>query len=342
MTAYDYDAIVSHSKDTGQMGIPVYNSVNKAINFAAEANKKNFRIFIEEGVYHERLSINVPGISLIGEKGKETVIVFNLAAGSVKGNNDLSGTWFCATVIVSAAGFSAQNIRFENSFDYPANALKPDGGPEKIFDTQAVALMTCGDNDRASFYDCSFVGYQDTLFIDSGRHYFENCRISGHIDFIFGAGQAVFNKCDIISRPRPGEFPSGYLTAPSTDISKPYGFLFDDCRLLKEKGVDAGSVCLGRPWHPRGKLSCSGSAVFFKCFMDDHIGAKGYDRISSITKEGRKLWFEIKPDSRFFEFESYGPGAIINSGRPQLPLESLHWHTSENIFNGWVPLKFQD
>ena len=46
--------------------------------------------------------------------------------------------------------------------------------------------------DKAAFYDCNFVGYQDTLCDMSGRHYFKDCRIEGAVDFIFGIGQSIY------------------------------------------------------------------------------------------------------------------------------------------------------
>ena len=55
---------------------------------------------------------------------------------------------------------------------------------------QAVAAMIFGD--RASFYGCRFYGVQDTLWDVEGRHYFKHCFIQGAVDFIFGAGQSIY------------------------------------------------------------------------------------------------------------------------------------------------------
>jgi len=62
---------------------------------------------------------------------------------------------------------------------------------------QAVAALIGGD--KASFYNCSFIGNQDTLCDYIGRHYFHNCFIEGAVDFIFGFGQSIYEVCPIVT-----------------------------------------------------------------------------------------------------------------------------------------------
>ena len=47
--------------------------------------------------------------------------------------------------------------------------------------------------DRAAFYGCRFVSFQDTLLDDTGRHYYRGCYIEGGTDFIFGNARALFD-----------------------------------------------------------------------------------------------------------------------------------------------------
>ena len=90
-------------------------------------------------------------------------------------------------------------------------------------------------------------------------------------------GQAVFVGCDIVSRDRGSATNNGYITAPSTDSSHAFGFLFLRSRLLKERPtLAAASVTLGRPWHSFADPRAIGSSVVIDCFMDNHIGAKGW------------------------------------------------------------------
>jgi len=44
---------------------------------------------------------------------------------------------------------------------------------------QGVALRITGD--KGAFFNCNFYGSQDTLYDQTGRHYFKNCYIEGTI-----------------------------------------------------------------------------------------------------------------------------------------------------------------
>jgi pectinesterase len=56
----------------------------------------------------------------------------------------------------------------------------------------APALSARIYGDKSAFYDCAFLGVQDTLSDVQGRHHFFSCYIEGAVDFIFGAGQSFY------------------------------------------------------------------------------------------------------------------------------------------------------
>lgn len=53
-----------------------------------------------------------------------------------------------------------------------------------------MGLRVSGD--RAAFYACRIISYQDTLLDDAGRHYYRNCYIEGGTDFICGSAASLF------------------------------------------------------------------------------------------------------------------------------------------------------
>ncbi len=50
------------------------------------------------------------------------------------------------------------------------------------------------------FYRCKFSGYLDTIYCNSGKQFYRKCIIEGTIDFIFGHGNVVFQKCLILMK----------------------------------------------------------------------------------------------------------------------------------------------
>lgn len=333
------DPSVAGSQPSGPgSSVPVFASIAAALSSATEEEAGPYRVLIRKGVYREKLRVTRPDVHLLGETRDGTVITWDDTGSTPGPGGEGLGTWGSATLTVLAPGFQAENLTVANGFDYPANAALAADDPRRVERMQAVALMTTGDSDRAVFDRVTVVGYQDTLFVDAGRSYFRDCKVLGHVDFIFGAGQAVFENCDIVSRNRANKNPTGYVTAPSTHVAQPYGLLFINSRLLKEDPhLPAGSVRLGRPWHPGAVRTAEGSAVFINCFMDDHIGREGYAPISAVDSNGVRVWFEVDERSRFFEFGSHGPGGAPSEYRPQLTPGRAEWFSSDQALNGWNP-----
>jgi pectinesterase len=229
------------------------------------------RVIIElrPGVYHERVRVPAdrPRITLRGSDAATTRISFSVGA------KDVGGTFFSAAVDINAPEFEAENITFENTYGVG---------------TQAVAVSV--HSDRAVFRHCRFLGMQDTLYAASGRQYYEDCYIAGHVDFIFGNAQAVFERCEIRSKG------PGYLAAVSRTMpGGPEGFVFDHCRLTADEGVSG--VYLGRPWRLYARV------VFLNCWMGSHIRPEGWNNWNKP---------EAEKDAYFAEYGSEGPGGAAN------------------------------
>jgi pectinesterase len=342
------DALVDLAVDTATggdtNGLPVYLRIQDALDAAPPDATQPYRIGIRRGTYVEKLVIDKPWITLIGEARDATVLRFGAASGHMAPSGPRWTTWGCATVIVRATDFSAQTLTIENSFDYPANHTKAASDPSRLTDPQAVALMTDTGADRTWLRHVRLIGYQDTLFVNAGRSYFEHVDISGHVDFIFGAGVAVFHDCDIVCRAHLDAMPMGWITAPSTNVRQPYGLLFNACRLLREPSVPDGAFALGRPWHPTTQFGdgryadpdAIGCTVFAHCWMDAHISAHGWAPMHGTARDGRRVYFQPQ-DARFFEYRSAGPGAHACAERRQLSAHALATYAVECVLGDWRP-----
>lgn len=323
-----------------------FTSIQAAIDAAPEGQP--WTILIGPGVFEERVIINKPGIRLVGSGKRNTTIAYARYAGEpvAPGSEETWGTFRTAVVEVLAPDVSLFDLTIENTYDYPADDKLPKGHPDKIRGTQAVALKIAEQADRTVLQRVTLLGYQDTLYSQSGRTYVLDSEIVGHVDFIFGAGNVLFEYTDVISRPRahPMTF-TGYVTAPSTLIEQEYGFTFLNCRLLREIGVPDNSVPLGRPWHPTTTFddgryanpNAIGKSTFINTFMDGHIAQVGWSSMGGTAKDGSRKRFMPLTDARFSEYGSYGPGAHSNSDRPQIPLEDLTKYNSKTVLNDWTP-----
>lgn len=337
-----------YAENTGAEEIKVYKTIEDALRAAPAASNNEYVILIKAGKYYEKLTVDKPNIKLLGESRDNTIVYFDAAADTKGPDGKPYTTFGSATLTVAAERFSAENITIENSFDYLTNLVKPIKDTTRLTNYQAVALKTDKGSDQTVLKNCKILGYQDTLFVSDGRQYFKNCYIAGNVDFIFGAGKAVFEKCDIISRTAGSDTHNGYITAASTPLSNPYGFLFVNCRLLKENAdLPDGSVTLGRPWHPttnlpdgtrQGDPNAVGSVVFKNCYMDSHIPVRGWDPMYGTDTKGKKsLWF-YPQESRFYEYRSTGPGAASsNETRRMLSDQEAGKYTIEKVLEGWNP-----
>ncbi|MBQ9604610.1 MAG: pectin methylesterase, partial [Firmicutes bacterium] len=182
-------------------------------------------IFIKNGYYFEKVIIDKPNITIIGEDIEKTVIIYNDSALRLNDKGEPLGTYGTATLEATA---NAVNTRIENL------TIENSAGYGKIVG-QAVALSAGGD--RSVFKKLRLIGRQDTLMLPPCfreaqekpdlyvRQYFEDCYIEGDVDFIFGGAAAVFKNCDIFCKHRPIGY-NCFITAACTPENLPYGFVF--------------------------------------------------------------------------------------------------------------------
>jgi len=243
-----------------------FKTIQMAIDHAPfVSGTQRLIIEIHPGAYKERLIVpqDRPRTTFLGSDAATTIITAAMSA------KEAGGTFLSSTVDVEGAEFHAENITFENTFGVGS---------------QTVALKI--HSDRAEFRKCRFIGWQDTLYVATGRQYYKDCYVEGHVDFIFGNATAVFEDCEIHSR---GD---GYLTAQNrTSPKDSTGYVFYHCKLTGENQTK-GSY-LGRPWRPYSRV------VYLDCAMDAFIRPEGWDNWKDEKNEAT-AWYG--------EFGSTGPG----------------------------------
>lgn len=207
-------------------GSAKYKTVQEAIMAVPAGSADNpVVIRIKPGRYKELIYVQREKrfFRLVGEDAEKTVLTHDLHANLTGLDGKPIGTFRTPSTVIDADDFTAENITFENS-----------AGPVG----QALAIRI--DGDRAVFRNCRFLGWQDTILLNRGRHYFEDCYIAGHVDFIFGGATAFFERCHIHC------LRDGYITAASTPDHQPFGFVFSNCKITGQ--TPAVRTYLGRPW----------------------------------------------------------------------------------------------
>ena len=297
------DAVVA-ADGTGQ-----FKTVRAAIDAAPQITHagRNWTIFVKAATYRELVYIQREKrfISVVGEDAETTIITFDLFNDFPAPDGKPIATYRTPTVMLDADDFTFENITLENS---------------AVRKGQALAIRV--DGDRDVFRRCRFLGWQDTILVNRGRHYFEDCTFTGVTDFIFGGATDFFEHCHIHC------LASGYITAASTPDFQQYGYVFSHCTITGE--TPEVQVYLGRPWRDYAQT------IFLNTEMSTVVRPEGWHNWGKPAAE--KV-------ARYAEFNSTGPGAKSAARAPwskQLTADEAKYYSLEKVLagnDGWNPTK---
>ena len=240
---------------------------------------------LKKGVYRQKAVLPADGITLTGEGCGQTVITFDDYARKIHADGQEYNTFRTYTLCVTGNGVKLENLTVQNS----------NTRPEEV--GQCVALSVHGKNFRAD--GCEFVSTQDTVFLSpfpddlvvryrgfipqsqlytegANVSLFENCKISGNVDFIFGCGEGYFRNCEIISLADSRGY--GFVAAPAHPLAQENGFTFIDCNFING-GAKDGSCYLARPWRDFGKCA------FINCTLGSHIRGELFDKWNDTARD---------------------------------------------------------
>ena len=205
-------------------------------NASASADARTV-VFIPNGTYDlgEKCLTPVSGknISLIGQDMDKTIIV-NKAP--------VEGIGVSATILNTGENTYMQDLTLKNALEY-YNASTAG---------RAVTLQDKGK--RTICKNVKLLSYQDTYYSNAAsQFYWETSEIHGVVDYICGGGDVFFNKCLLVNESREKTPKKGdvTITAPYTDASNTYGYVFDGCTVENL----AAKFNFGRSWGGVSRLA---------------------------------------------------------------------------------------
>ncbi len=284
-----------------------YATVQAAVDAVPANNTVRHVIEITPGEYQQRVIVpdNKPFITLRGKgaTAADTKLTFYETASTLPNESTVH-----ASTVIRGKDFIAENLTFENTAGQNAG--------------QALAIYVRGD--RAIFNNCRFLGWQDTLRSESGRHYFYDSYVEGSVDFIYGKGTAFFENSMLFAKV------GGYVTAQGREsAAETNGYVFKNSTITGT--APNGSVYLGRPWQAYSR------SIFIDTKMGPLINSLGWQTWSGNNHL----------TSYFAEYNSMDlAGNPINvSGRAawshQLTAEQVALYSKENWLagtDGWNPI----
>ncbi len=252
-------------------------------------------IYMESGVYRQKLKITKSDVTIVGAGRETTVITYDDFAHKPHPDGREYNTFRTYTLCVTGERVALKNLCVENANTAPENvgqcvALSVNA---KSFYAENVDLKSTQDTlFTAPFPDDLVIRYsgltqdetyydgfipKDELYMQGGSvQLYKNCTICGTVDFVFGCAEAYFDNCKFVSlAERRG---TGFVAAPAHDLKQERGYVFYNCS-FESGGAEHGSVFLARPWRDFGKCD------FINCTLGEHISPLLFDKWNDTFRD---------------------------------------------------------
>ena len=180
-----------------------FKTIQDAIN-SIKNDKEKTIIFIENGIYNEKIFIKKSNIQFIGENKNNTIIQQSISREIWRCNNETD--WGVATINVdSCENILFKNLTIKNNYGFEnKNAFK-----EKCFlDSNKVKLFSPNGHQMAfrsffatklKFKNCVFISNGgDTMSpwnLENGMFYFNECYFEGGVDLFCPRGFSFAENC---------------------------------------------------------------------------------------------------------------------------------------------------
>ncbi|CAN1161640.1 Probable pectinesterase 55 [Linum perenne] len=247
-----------------------FSTVQAAIDSVPPQNDRWFKIHVKPGTYVEQVTIPLdrPCVFLEGEGRGATIIEYDAYV-----QTDSSST-FCS----QPSNVVVKGITFKNTHNIGMSLPTVYSRVGYAQVVPAVAARIYGD--KSAFYDCEFIGVQDTLWDANGRHYYLNCYIQGAVDFIFGSGQSFYENTQI--NVTSGGFITAQYRKGRDDHS---GFVFHGGRV--DGATPDVRTFLGRAYGPFSRV------IFESTLLSSIVDPLGWNAWDYVGHESNFEYAEI-------------------------------------------------
>lgn len=289
---------------------------------AQASNESRTFIFVPNGTYDlgKTCLTKVSGnnISIIGESMEGTII---------KNAPDVEdeGIGTTATLLVTGQNTYFQDITLQNALDYYSAGSAG----------RAVCLQDKGG--RTICKNVRMLSYQDTYYSNTNsQFYWETSEIHGTVDFICGGGDVYFNKCLLVGESRSATVKDGdvTLTAPNTDASNKFGYVFEGCTIENR----ASTFNFGRAWGGISRLAFLNTTLnqpneiaakrFTAAGMN--VTADKFVEFNSVDKDGNV----VSPTSNVVTFTK---DSQQNTMETIITAEEAAEYSLDKVFPDWKP-----
>ncbi len=276
-----------------------------------------------------------------------------------------------STMIVKGSNFYSEGIVYQNTFnlelrdaelaDGVENDMSSGSASNTSYDrtqenadvrlttaTERAAALVI-DGQQAEFYNCQFLGSQDTVYTGNYNHYFNDCLIAGETDYIFGnGGTTIFDNCELqwidyhyeAATDSSVKTKAGYIAVPRGS------YIFRNCEITSSGlglNVTTGNTITtegyyGRPW------GNTASAIFMNCNTNDLILADGWKDMSGVqpSEVAFKEYKNTAADGTLFysNLTTTSPKAPDGSNRILSDDEAAGLTAGKdwNIYGTWLPI----
>lgn len=231
---YNVESIPTKDAATGYYVVPA----NDGAGFILALNSANSegteespaKIFLPNGLYdlgNTCLTSVASNVSIIGESQDGV---------KIKNAPDEEGIGITATLLFSGSNIYLQDLALNCSAE---NCATPSA-------SRCVTIQDKGTKNICK--NVSLLSGQDTYYSNGAatqKAFFDNCYITGTVDFLCGGGDVVFNNTTLYINSRSS---ANVVAAPNTDATTQWGYLMLNCT-IDGAADQANKYNFCRPWN---------------------------------------------------------------------------------------------